>query len=86
MSDFDSAGVQVACLSSAIRYIGKKAEDAQQAVIAVAVLPEGGLVEDEDDRLTDECDGLKLRLAATEDIQQELAAARKALSDAGQLR
>lgn len=29
-------------------------------------------------RLTDECDGLKLRLAATEDIQQELAAARKA--------
>jgi len=29
-------------------------------------------------RLTDECDGLKLRLAATEDVQQELAAARKA--------
>ncbi len=29
-------------------------------------------------RLTDECDGLKLRLAATEDIQQELATARKA--------
>lgn len=29
-------------------------------------------------RLSDECDGLKLRLAATEDIQQELAAARKA--------
>jgi hypothetical protein len=29
-------------------------------------------------RLTDECDGLKLRLAATEGLQQEIAAARKA--------
>lgn len=46
--------------------------------LAAAKKPTTAQLQAQVKRLTDECDGLKLRLAATEDIQQELAAARKA--------
>ena len=46
--------------------------------LAAAKKPTPAQLQAQVKRLTDECDGLKLRLAATEDIQQELAAARKA--------
>ena len=50
--------------------------------LAAAKKPTPAQLQAQVKRLTDECDGLKLRLAATEDIQQELAAARKAATDA----
>jgi hypothetical protein len=46
--------------------------------LAAAKKPTPAQLQAQVKRLTDECEGLKLRLAATEDIQQELAAARKA--------
>jgi hypothetical protein len=46
--------------------------------LAAAKKPSTAQLQAQVKRLTDECDGLKLRLAATEDLQQEIAAARKA--------
>jgi hypothetical protein len=45
--------------------------------LAAAKKPTTAQLQAQVKRLTDECEGLKLRLAATEDVQQELAAARK---------
>lgn len=46
--------------------------------LSAAKRPTAAQLQAQVNRLTDECDGLKLRLAAAEDVQQELIAARKA--------